>query len=453
MNIYKLESAVVFKDGLNERFNFPDKSIPKECSTLQNEEEGDDDAKVQEVYSSLIQDNTPKFWCSSSRSKYLMQGGDPVSYSLPSGCTMLMKTVGEIIHERIYVKDEYKDSYRIAMCHYSSFKIIERNELTSGETICSRDSIDMLLNHSYNRNLSFEKELDMDAGNDPDLINWCSSLPAITLPTDMGWFYSNSSNDAFHVNKCPGLTHTFNYACEIDSFLRMQIYSEGKWKNIKVDLSILGGVPSNNLIKTPSMYGDFVYNTPLEIETLKNNDEYIISDYIHCDGTGDYSYGQKISILLTSDGYIVDAVYAVALNIEAESYNNHFNFTDNVDDSRKGKSPIEFIGIIYGDDEKNSKTPLVNFSHGRSSTTAGKFNSKPRTNGMWATATTFNGSNIGRSQGPIFGESKILLKGKIRDATKEEVASGKAGAKYRIIVRLKVQKSLKFIEGKPIIDK
>lgn len=447
MELYNLEKVSIFTDEKNKSLGFPDEVSIVCDQTVKSEFNNTTDEETEEethCFSLFTQDKTPRFWCSNTKIKYSMTSGDPTKYILPSGCHYLSRSFLEFSLGGISVKEKYKDIYRIAFPHYCCFAIANSGDLTIGSSICSADSIDMILDHSYCREQVYEKERDKDAGNDRELTSWTSNIEKRMLIVNIGWFYSHDINNSLPVYKISNLTHEYSFMDNLEKLLRMQKYEDGEWKNIHPNLDMLNGIPSGNILKTPSMYGDFSYNTSMELSSIDNKD-CIISAYIRCDQP-EYTYGDKIVVSLDTSGYICIAIFVAAVNIEAESYNNYFNFTDNVNDCYKGKSPIKDIGILYNGDGKKAKVPLCDFSHSRSSNTSGKFNSKPRIPGIWASSFTHNGSGIGRSQGIIPEDVKASLRITMRD-----IKPGEEKKMYRIVVRMKVQKTMEFTENGHII--
>lgn len=390
--------------------------------------------------SCFIPEEHKLFWQSLNNRSFVVHGGEPVRFSPPEEMHMLYNSYLQATFPRLSLKSG-QDVYRISWSKYCCFNLINKAEIKpkNGTTICSLDKYGLEFMHMFMRVDSHTKQLEYDTGTDKTMNRWATTLPEQKRCCPLYWFYSIDPSNAFPLYKLgeKPIEHCFSFNKQIANHLRMQKFVDGRWEWMKPDLSLLEGLPTDNKLADPVLYGQFTTNTPCEKTHVYNdiNVSYI-DDMLCLDSTNPKSFGETFEVTLKTNGKLCRALFGAVENTTSSTWNNNFNFTDNPDDSELGESPIEYI-LIYYNDASTPKIGPYDMSHFKSAVIVKHVKSSETNNGHFAIPFDFETWKVGSGSGIVPDKLEAKLVCKLRDKRPTD-----NDCKFNLILRLRVSKKL-----------
>lgn len=393
-------------------------------------------------YSSPFTPELPDtFWSSIVQCKFESTDGTPTVFKPDSEYDLIHNGYIEVHFPEVWLADEYRETHRISICPYWGFALVERVQVKSNKVpIYTNDKYGIESVHCYMRDNAFTKELEFDAGCDPESNSLQTRIRAKVRCVPLHLFYSLLPGCAFPIYRLKSFEHHMTFSLSLSNIIRVHEFKDGKWITVPFDAKKLCGLPSNLKLPTPSFFGELNSVTPNEKRHVhEKSDQYHVDDIISLQSSEAKPLGATINIKLTTNGLLCRTIFAAALNVSGLEGNNHFNFTDRIDGS--GETPIEYISIIYGSNSVK-KIDRYHISHFRSALVSKHFRASPVNEGHVAIpfdkAAWIPGSGSGIQPDSIAAEIIFELR-KPREGDEQSL--------YSIKLRLRVCRTLEIKDG------
>jgi hypothetical protein len=268
---------------------------------------------------------------------------------------------------RIIVKEQIKNRIRIRWTH--NLMINTMKEVTGHANgvhffTLSKTYLDFWI--QVFRKPEFTDHIMVQIGNIPCLQEWSSTLPAFEASFDLPTPYSLDQALAFPVVLMNSFGLTFSLRNKIVDLLQMQELREvnGKtaWRDIPCKLNYLLGVPSNNLLDTPEVWGEVYHNSDFEKEWLlcKASYEMYYSDVVTIRSPNPEGFNSSATITMSVD-YPAKAFMWAAENATAINNRYHSNYSTNSAEIGLAWNPIKTSTFSYTGGRKWEEMPSVAF--------------------------------------------------------------------------------------------
>lgn len=289
-----------------------------------------------------------------------------VHYKVNNVFHFLISTTLRTTLPSIKVKMEYRGKIRISWCHNVGTNIIELAQFKEDDLIYQTlDSIwlDDYFQYFMPSGAGKRRNHKIGVGSVPMLENWTDELPRYPINVDQPWFYGDDTSNAFPIfYKSSQAYHQYTFRRKITDLLRMQIYDDSSktWQNTLsseyMHCLIIKTEPSTpkDLISKPTLWGEYAYVTPTELNTYKcgKPKEIFIKDIeIIEDAENRTHYKHYAHQLLECQSPCL-AMFWKAENIDAIKLNNYSNYTTNTDDLYSGWDPITKSTLKYATTDK-----------------------------------------------------------------------------------------------------
>jgi hypothetical protein len=362
------------------------------------------------------------------------------------------------------VKHEYSDSYRIRWCKSVINQMVSRATLNHDGQVVIQSIDRHWLNIETEFYLSFGHDENnyMKLGNHPSIRTFSNMLPSYSLKSYQPWSYSKCSSNAFplYMLKDPStLIHEYSFDLEIESLLQMQEFKDGKWEYIKPVLDVLDGLPSDNTVQRPTLWG--AYSKIEQREKMYNScmlQDYTCysEDIIDKDMQNTSKCGSTTSVGL--DG-MCKAMFMAAYNETSATYNIHGNYSTSREPDNLSESPIRTCSLNYG---TVNKFKDMEFDHFTGPLVKNHFVRSPSP--LIGAYSFCYDSNSGVETVANLGALKATLAVRLDDP---EDYKWKNGAKtirslasqsqsssddYRLIVRILVLRKFKIVDGEVVLE-
>lgn len=263
------------------------------------------------------------------------------------------------------VKEKWKDDIQICWPHNFGNNITPKGEFCIGSTNIIQ-TIDSKWLDDYQQLMienGHEHFINKCQGNLPFLENWSTFLPEYTLTPIQPYFIDADTEAAFPIYRIdPQVEISFKYKIRRNfrDTLRMRKRCGNTWKEIAFNKTYVEGNFVSDDLPLPSMWGIFYTISKAEIDTYLEPDdngvsvnmyEQMINEVIAIDKDDKYSYGTTAHIDLHS-AHPCRFVTIKAENCMHEKTRNYSNYTTDVN-VYNGWSPIKsFSSLDYGPTKK-----------------------------------------------------------------------------------------------------
>ena len=379
--------------------------------------------------------------------------GDEVVYQVFNTYHFLNDSYMKFTSPVISVIPEHRGKVQICWCRNMGTNIVksavfkENNERFNGWDYTWADMYSQYFPICKQGGLT---KMDIGMGNIPQLIEWNEELPKHNFNVIQPWFYSFSLENNFNAfpifykGSNTRAEHRYTFRQRIVDLLRVRVLQDGKWVELhspKQKCKYVG-ITTEDLIKTPELWGEYSCVTEAELEDFKTEKEYTYyyRDVVECDASNPTLAGKVSDIQLFSRNPCL-AMFWVAENQNALKNNNYSNYTTNTDSILNGQDPIEKITLKYGDIPKFDGFDADHFTINQA---LKKFPSSPRLNGYYAYSNAANLSNFDADIGVVYTD-KVSLKCKLAgpEDDDEEDEDKPQTTQYQVKVRLLVLKRYK----------
>lgn len=288
--------------------------------------------------------------------KCTQDGGESV-YHVNDSFHFLLYTYTRQFIPGIRVKPNQKDKIRIAWCHnLGTNQIVHAVFKEDDEPYHKWDNVwaDIYFQFYQNNGAGKRENHNIGIGNVKCLEEWSDFLPPYFLNVEQPWFYSMDHSLAFPIfyrNSLTRAEHRYIFRNKISDLLRVQIYRNQKWRNIKPGLSLSKYVDfgPNSELPIPELWGRYAYVSEPEIKwhKCKENRSLYFKDVEICDSNDPKTYLSTSSIDLKCTKPCL-AFFWVAENSDSTKFNNYSNYTTEIGDLYSGWDPIKTTTLKYG---------------------------------------------------------------------------------------------------------
>lgn len=375
----------------------------------------------EEVASNFFCEFIRSTWYTNALVKFKQSKSDnQIDFTFAEPCGFLAYSEIKQKLPEISVREEFRDTVRIAWTPSIAFNIVETAKLIFGDTEpMSLNNISMDQYFQYCRENGFDKDLLEGIGDVDCLIEFSDYLPAYPTICIQPWFYNDNPK------KLPmfdgigkSVVHSYKFRNGISSLLRMQELIDGEWIDLNDPvLKYLNGLPSDNCLPSPEFWGRVTTNYPAELDVYRCEARMNIyyKDYVTISSTNAVELGKK-DVIENMSKSPCRAMWWVAQNQEALNNNYYSNYTTNPHDRRKGHSPIKSFSLSHGSQLK--KYSDIDMGHFEKIEPMKHFRSSPLYKGYGAMAISLDPlkvNDVSLSLGelktsftPLLGDTNIM---------------------------------------------
>jgi hypothetical protein len=262
----------------------------------------------------------------------------------------------------IGVKQSHIDEYRIAWCENVMNEIANSAVCMIDDylTVQSFDHHWLNIEPEHYMPSGFDAEYKRGQGNESELQEYSTALPNYPIRANQPFFFSKASATAFPLflmNSQSVFSITYDFLLSIGSLLRMTKLEGDRWVNIKPNLDALIGVPSDGMLKAPSLFGEFgkIRDNERKWNTCER-DEYVYytDDVVSCDFDNDEVCGKSVPVKLV-DTAPTKCFFWAAHNVTAQE---EYNIRSWYGILATGETPISTSSLFFGKEKKFG--PLTN---------------------------------------------------------------------------------------------
>lgn len=298
--------------------------------------------------------------------------GNTTVFTASNSCHYLMSSKLYFKLPPVLVKEEYRDTIRIAWPRNLAHHIVKLAKLKWGTAdYGTLDAVgkDCLAQFCMEKKEGARDSYNLHAGNIPYLTNFSDRLPAYTGSVSQPWYYSMSPDLAFPLlygRQGLNLTHRYEFRTKLSDLLRIKRFNNGKWTNFKGKLSTYLNLTDDASIPIPELWGYYCILDEAVKEALLScftKQRMYIRDMVICDSDETKGYGSVLSKELKAKNPAV-AIFWVAENVRAKNIKNYANYTTDYEDQIDGWNPIGTCSLRYGSDDKFKDRESIHFTRG-----------------------------------------------------------------------------------------
>jgi len=267
------------------------------------------------------------------------------------------------------VKASHKDKVQICWTHNIGTGVIDRAELRMNDKVFhSFDHVWCDDFFQFNMKPGFRRSHFLAVGSIKQLEEWSTHLPAYTTNVQLPWWYSDDPALALPLHYCchPSnikVEHRFRFKRRISELLRMRIYKNGAWVEIKPNFAYLEGARAETKIPTPELWGRYCYihSNELEWHAKEGNLSFYVKNVLSADSPNPYDYNSCADIELRCDNPCL-AIFWQAENYESSKNRILSNYTTNTGDLYSGYDPVLSTSMSYNGVPRLQDMPSDHFS-------------------------------------------------------------------------------------------
>lgn len=285
------------------------------------------------------------------------------NYQIDNEFDLLTGSELKIEIPQIRVKDEYRDTIRVAWCKNLAHSIIKRATFRSGDKsseiqqVFSQNTLEHYVSTFLNPDkLQEYREL---IGNVPELTEFSQELPMYKIIMPQHWFYSLHDSFGLRLFMCNNnnkFSHNYTFDLSFASHLQAQQYNEEteEWDHIPfhnkyIETSSIDKIEFND----PVLIGKYVKLTPDVKEWFQNkeSEEYSARNSFYFIDTLEKSRTADLNttcIFNVSNSTPCVGYSFCAYNTNYQDFNVYFNYTTNINEEI-GYSAISNLSLNYQD--------------------------------------------------------------------------------------------------------
>lgn len=347
--------------------------------------------------------------------------GDETVYTVNNSFHHLAYSYLRFTLPAIRVKPEFKGRVRVCWPHNVGTNIVQQASFREDdETYQNFDNVwqDFYFQFYQSGGAGKREAHNIGVGNVKCLEEWSEFLPAYPINVDQPWFYGEGPHWAypiFYKGSLSRAEHRYTFRRRVTDLLRVQILDKNlKWKDVSGNKSVakyLENVPV--MIKTPELWGRFIYNTDQELSThkceLDGSKTVYIRDVITCDATNPTKYKSTAEVQLECENPCLAMFWAVE-NRDSHLVNNFSNYTTDSSDLYSGWDPIKSTTLKYGTVKRLDNMPSDHFNIAEPRK---HFPSAPNERGYHAYSFAWDSTNFDGDAGIVFKNLDAKLQCKI----------------------------------------
>lgn len=317
------------------------------------------------------------------------------------------------------VEEKYENYVEISLCNNFMHNIINYATLSIDGKVCeelSTITLDNAIQFDVMPGSGRRKTIKKMVGDKNIYGQWSSSIPAYSFECPLPFDYTTHIKKSLPLFLCSAseITHEFKFNTKLSNLIRMRgrkkldDNSYGPWEPIEYNHQYLQSIKKDAQIKNPQVWAKYSYLTAKELEwQMTQKVEMYIQNQIVISANKATVYGNPVPLEIQSH-YPIKCIRWGAINMTAAEYNNHSNYTTNIDDINEGWSPIKSFEFKCGNSSRTIKTKY--YHHADLEPYYGCF-STPYDNGYHCLNFCNNIYNIYPDGGLVFPESgnRIIL--------------------------------------------
>lgn len=332
---------------------------------------------------------------------------------------------------QLRVEEKYENYVQIALCNNFMHNVITYANLTIDGKVCEEIntiSMDNSIQFDVLPGSGRRQTIKKMVGDKKFTGQWMSSIPAYSFQCPLPFDYTTNIKKALPLFLCASsdIIHVFKFNTKLSNLIRMRVRATledgtyGPWTVIKYNHKYLHSIKKDAEIKTPEIWAKYSYLTAKELDWQMHQkvEMYMQNQIVICADKADV-YGQPVTLDVQS-AYPIKCLRWGAINMTASKYNNHSNYTTDVNDINKGWSPIKSMEFKYGNSTRMMKMDY--YHHADIEPYYGCF-STPYDNGYHCVNFCNNIYSVYPDGGLAFPESghKVTLSIENTDPTLEEI--------------------------------
>lgn len=296
--------------------------------------------------------------------------GNEIIYQVNDTFHYLMYTYRTFNLPAVRVRPEYKDTCKIAWCHNPGTNIVKQAFFKEDDDIYNTwDNVwaDIYFQFFQTPGEGMRDNHYKGVGNVPYLEEWSTFLPSYPINVEEPWFYSFDPATSFPIwykNSQVRAKHHYLYRRNVSDLLRVKVLEGGKWINKIGNFSKYVDIDPNAQFELPQLHGRYAMITSEEIDLFKckfDKRTFYIRDVVSCDESNVSVYGKTAEIPLSCDTPC-QAIFWVSENTNASKIHNYSNYTNDINDLKKGYDPIKSNTLKYGNNPVFEDYPSHHFS-------------------------------------------------------------------------------------------
>lgn len=258
------------------------------------------------------------------------------------------------------LRDEYRDSHRMAWCKNMGHNIIVEGVIKRDErpTQAPITSVAMDLNLQFFIAPADRPAYRKKIGTVPELVNWSTELSEYVLNVPQPFAYGREACKSLKkvILGNSEIVHVYKLRNRVSDLLRLQERQlDGSWRNCSKEEILkkvsFSGINADGYLKAPELWATYSLITPAEQNFLveKTSPSYhdtFINELLPLRATGRNGSDSFTDI---RGNYSGRAIFWVAENIDSVRANNYSNYTTNAEDSGHGSDPIVASSFTRGD--------------------------------------------------------------------------------------------------------
>ena len=258
------------------------------------------------------------------------------------------------------VKDDYKDTVKIAWAHNLGHNIIRSAKLIiDGKEYQKFDNIDLDIFFQYEVSNDKKQHYKERIGSIPMLEGWTNHLPRYRLNVPQPFYFCKdiSQNIPLKVFGVKEAYFVYEFVLDIWKLLRISIFSQktNSWQELrnptktKIE-NLVHGLNTSATLSSPDLYARYIILTDEERNwrsSCLSKQVYYIDQMINCSPSNLVPINQIAEANLVSNSPC-KKIYWLAENTISKDFNIYSNYTTNPSDPSNGWNPCSSVQMRYG---------------------------------------------------------------------------------------------------------
>ena len=258
------------------------------------------------------------------------------------------------------VKEEYKDTVKIAWTHNLGHNIVKSGRLIlDGKEYQKFDKVDLDIYYQYEVSNERKNQYKERIGSIPILENWTNHLPRYRLNIPQPFYFCKdiSQNIPLKVFGVKEASFIYEFVLDIWKLLRISIYSSktNTWQELRNPTKtkieqLINGLNTSATLPLPELTARYVILTDEE-RNWRNS--CLSKQVYYIDQMIDSSPANHVPIHQTAETKLVcnapcRKIYWLAENTSGRDYNIYSNYTTSIKDMSLGWNPCASATLKYG---------------------------------------------------------------------------------------------------------
>lgn len=390
------------------------------------------DHKEEEIPSKFFYQFTKTSWSANlieEMEASIRKDGDDITFVANQKFDFLLYTYVVQDIQAMKVAKKARKKVEICLPHNPGHNIISQGSVrVDGIILQNIDSTWLDIYSQFYMKPGMREHYNIMIGNVPFLQEWGTRIPGYTVVVPQPFHYSKDPAVSLplFMKSLSRVTHNYSFRRKLEEIVRMRILDNDEWKAIPYNWSYMEAVKQDEMLAQPRMFGRYVVITEAERNWHQGVDVDGIQDntkpprviygenIVKITHTNTSKLGQSVGLTLHS-ATPTKAMFWVAENMEAHTYNNRSNYTTDPNDINEGWNPVCEASLTYGGVAKFSEMPSYHFDMSEAWHNFVSAPSEPGYNGF---SFAYDTSTIHGDVGIVFdgiGGSNVTLTTKLGD--------------------------------------